>query len=38
MFVGLLSRLGKKPPELNGNGNGEEADVKYQPGQVNSLR
>ena len=36
--AGLLSRLGKKPPELNGNGNGEEADVKYQPGQVNSLR
>jgi HAE1 family hydrophobic/amphiphilic exporter-1 len=36
--AGLLSRLGKKPQDLNGNGNGEEADVKYQPEQVNRLR
>jgi HAE1 family hydrophobic/amphiphilic exporter-1 len=36
--AGLLSRLGKKPQELNGNGTGEEADVKYPPEQVNSLR
>jgi HAE1 family hydrophobic/amphiphilic exporter-1 len=36
--AGLLLRLGKKPQESNGNGNGDEADVKYQPEQVNSLR
>ena len=33
----LRSRFGKKPKEINGQGTGEEADVKYQAEQVNSL-
>jgi HAE1 family hydrophobic/amphiphilic exporter-1 len=35
--AGIVSRLGKKPIALNGNGHGEEADTKDRTEQVNSL-